>query len=88
MIEEWCLPGHERDQPLVLCNIFINDLKHRVSKILTKLVDDTKRAGDVKERNEDIHGLIITAWIKSKQKKLQPVQCTELQPGTRNAAGK
>lgn len=73
MIEEWCLPGHQRDQPLVLCNIFINDLKHKVCKVLTKLVDDTKCTGDVKERNEDLHDLIITAWIKSKQKKLPTI---------------
>lgn len=64
MIEEWCLPGHQRDQPLVLCNIFINDLKYRVSNILTKLVDDTKCAGDVKERNKDLDDLIITACIQ------------------------
>lgn len=68
MIEEWCLLGHQRDQPLVLCNIFINNLKYRISNILTKLLGDTKCTGDVKKRNEDVEDLIITAWIESKEK--------------------
>ena len=69
MIADWCLPGHQRDQPFVLCNIFINDLKYRANNILTKVVDDTKCAGDVKEKNEELDDFIITASIESKQKK-------------------
>lgn len=68
MIEEWWLPGHQQDQSLVLCNIFINNLKYRINNILTKLLDDTKCTGDVKKRNEDVGDLIITPWIESKQK--------------------
>lgn len=64
MIEERCLPGHQREQSLVHYNILINKLKYRVSNILTKLVDEAKCAGDVKEMNRDLD-LIITAWIKS-----------------------
>jgi len=61
MIEEWCLLKHQRDQSLVLCNIFINDRKYRVRNILTKLEDDTECTGDVKETNEDLDYLIIAA---------------------------
>lgn len=60
MIEERCLPGHQREQPLVHHNIFINKLKYRVGNILTKSVDNAKCAGDVKEMNQDLD-LIITA---------------------------
>lgn len=61
MLEERCLPGHQREQSLVPHNIFINKLKYRVSNVLTKLVDDAKCAGDVKEMNQDLDDLIITA---------------------------
>lgn len=62
MTEERCLPEHQREQSLVHHNIFINKLKYRVGNMLTKLVDDAKCAGDIKEMNQDLD-LIITAWI-------------------------